>query len=118
MREDLLDAEAAVQWAIAQRQLLEQRFKSWLDNQPYYFFFEPHPEIGKKLIKLRVLQPLPPIAVSETGAIIGSLRSALDMLASSLARRNGIKPSADTHFPFFATEYDFIDPKDGLEAKK
>lgn len=118
MRADLLDAQAAVDWAVAQIPTLEQRLKSWHDAEPYRFFEERHPEIGKKLIKLRVMAPLPAIVSAETGAIINSIRSSLDLLAASLAKRNGVTPSSKNYFPFFATEDAMLDPKKGLESKK
>jgi len=61
---------------------------------------------------------LDPIISAEIGAIINATRSALDLLAATLATRNGVKPNADTHFPIFRCIYDMIDPIGGVETKK
>jgi hypothetical protein len=62
--------------------------------------------------------PLPRILNAWAGVIINSLRSSLDLLAAALATRNGVKPSADTHFPVYGSEQDMIDPLTGVEGKK
>jgi hypothetical protein len=110
MRDDLLDAYAAADWAIAHLEGFQQRLKAWINGPPYSLIEEPHPEMGKKLIKLRIDSPLPLIFSAEVGAIINAVRTSLDLLASALARRNRKKPSADRHFPIYPTLYDFIDP--------
>jgi hypothetical protein len=110
MREDLLDAYAAADWAVTHLDGFRQRLKTWVDGPPYSLIEEDHPEMGKKLIKLRVDNPLPVTFNAEVGAIINTIRTSLDLLASALARRNGKQPSADRHFPFYASIMDFIDP--------
>lgn len=118
MRADLEDAYAAADWAITHLEGFNQRLSAWIDSPPYSVIEEPHPEIGQKFIKLRVENPLEPTFNAEVGAIINTIRTSLDLLASALARRNGKKPSADRHFPIYPTLYDFIDPLNVSKRKK
>jgi hypothetical protein len=118
MRDDLLDAQAAVDWAVAQLPVLENRIKSWCDDRPYRFIEESHPEMGKKLIKLADVTPLPGLINADVGAIIKSIRSSLDLLASALATRNGVDPPDHVYFPIFDCIVDFIDPKWNHKGKE
>jgi len=118
MREDLLDAYGAIDWAVSQLPVLEQTFKAWFDAPPYLLVEEPHPEMGKKLFKLEINRELPATANAAVGAIINSIRTSLDILAASLARRNGKSPNADRHFPIYLSIMGFIDPLEVLERKK
>jgi hypothetical protein len=118
MRDDLLDAYAAADWAITHLEGFQQRLKAWIDGPPYSLIEEPHPEIGKKSIKLRIDSRLPLTFNAEVGAIINTIRTSLDLLASALAQRNGKKPSADSHFPIYPTVYDFIDPLNVAKRKQ
>jgi hypothetical protein len=59
-----------------------------------------------------------PILNAEIGAIINSIRSALDLLASALASRNGVKPSSDTHFPIRKYASDFRRITNVIKRKK
>jgi hypothetical protein len=117
MRDDLREAYAAADWAITHLKGFQQQLKAWIDTPPYSLIEEPHPEMGQKLLKLRIDRPLPIIFNAEMGAIINTIRTSLDLLASALARRNGKEPSADRHFPFYPTLYDFIDPLNMAKRK-
>jgi hypothetical protein len=118
VRADLEDAYAAADWAITHLEGFDQRLNAWIESKPYSLIEEPHPEIGKKLIKLHVENPLTATFNAEVGAIINTIRTSLDLLASALARRNGKMPSADRHFPLYPTLYDFIDPINVAKRKK
>ena len=118
MRDDLLDAQAAVDWGISQLPILAGRLRSWQETGLETVIVDLNPQTGRKALVVRERAPLPTIVHAEVGAIIGSFRSSLDLLAASLAKRNGVTPSRKTHFPIFQSIMDFIDPKDGLEAKK
>lgn len=119
MRDDLLDAHAAIDWAVAQIPIFSDRIKIWGgDNQPTTWTDDTHPETGKKFIKLRCIKPLPLFFNAEVGAIINSLRSSLDLLAHALATRNGKGAMHHRHFPIYNSIYDFIDPVKGLEPIK
>ena len=118
MQDDLLDAYATLDWAEAQIPLMHQRFIDWSRNDPYEIAEETDPETGDNLV-IAIPTRTPDLTFSaETGAIINAIRSSLDLLAASLARRNGVKPSANTHFPIVRNFPDFIDPLKGIEGKK
>jgi hypothetical protein len=118
MRDDLLDAQAAVDWAAAEIPLFQQKITDWNRKRPYDIVAERDSDTGKNFLIAYSLGPLDPIINAGAGAIINNIRAALDLLAASLARRNGVKPSADTHFPIFASEQEMIDPLKGIEGKK
>src|SRR3954447_11355583 len=102
MRDDLLDAQAAVDWAVAQIPLLQNGFLEWNKN-PYSVFVEPDAKTGGYAVVARQRIPFPLTFNAWAGAIVNSLRSALDLVAAALATRNGHKPSANTHFPIFGS---------------
>jgi hypothetical protein len=116
MRDDLLDAQAALCWAVAQITLLQQGFIEWQRRNPYTVVQERDPETGEN-IAVAYDQPFPLTFNAEVGAIINSLRSSLDLLAAALATHNGIKPSNRTHFPIFDSLHTMIDPLEGMKAK-
>jgi hypothetical protein len=117
MRDDLLDAQAALKWADTQIPLLQQGFIEWVRANPYSVVEEPHSDGGGNAAVVYD-QPFPLTFNAWAGAIINSLRSSLDLIAAALADRNGHKPNADTHFPIFRCLLDFIDPLTGIEGKK
>ena len=99
MCDDLLDARAAVEWATAQIPLLQSGFLEWSNRIPYRTVWEPELDGWWALVVYEQI-PLPLTINAWTGAIINSLRSALDLTAASLARRNGKDPQkARTQFP-------------------
>ena len=98
MRDDLLDAQAAVDWAVAQIPILEERFSTWQRSRPYELIVEPDSDPSREVLIARQKIGLDPLLSAEAGAIINSARSALDLLAAALAARNGVKPSQHTHF--------------------
>jgi hypothetical protein len=116
MRTDLLDAQSAVNWAVAQIQL-QQGFIDWQRANPYEVVQEIDPGTGDN-IAVTYDQPFPLEFNAWVGAIINSLRSSLDLLAATLATRNGKKPCQETHFPVFRSIQDMIDPLEGLKSKK
>ncbi|MBM3545969.1 MAG: hypothetical protein FJX54_03370 [Alphaproteobacteria bacterium] len=118
MRDDLLDAQASVDWAVAQIPVLERRIADWMGSRPYELVMEDDPKTGEKLMVAYLRATLDPLAVVEAGAIINAIRSSLDLVAASLARRNGKPPSKNTHFPIFRSIHDFADPLEGIESKE
>jgi hypothetical protein len=117
MRDDLLDAQATVDWAVAQIPSFQEAFRAWIYDHPYEIRFEPDSDPSGKLA-VAYFDPLPRTFNAWVGAIINSSRSALDLLSATLATRNCVKPSKCTHFPIFSSEQDMIDPLEGIEGKK
>src|SRR5271165_4317698 len=118
MRDDLSDAYAAVDWAVSHLPIIEQAIKAWFDAPAYIVVDDPHPEMGKTLFKLEINRRMPPSINAGAGAVINSIRSSLDLLAASLARRNGKSPNANRHFPIYRSVMCFIDPLNVAERKK
>ena len=84
MRDDLLDAQAAVDWAVAQIPRLQSAFLEWQRGYPYRIVQEKDPEGGNDLAVAYQKTPLPRELSPWVGAIINSVRSSLDLLAAAL----------------------------------
>jgi hypothetical protein len=110
MRPDLYDAEAAIDWAMAQLPVLQERIDVWMDDKPYSVRIDTDSEPGKKVYRLCNVKNLPPIVNAEAGAIIHSIRSSLDLMACALAARNGFPDSETTYFPIWKDETAFLAP--------
>jgi hypothetical protein len=117
MRDDLLDAQAAIDWAVAQIPVLQDRFLKWQQGRPYEIVMEPDPKTGEQLVTARYNRIDPLISV-EIGTIVNAIRSSLDILAATLAQRNGVKPTSKMHFPIHTLASDFLDPAKGIDSKK
>src|SRR5438128_703771 len=107
MRDDLLDAQAGVDWAVEQLDCLKARLISWHEQPPYHFDEEPHPETGEKLIRFSEVKPPPPIVNAEVGVILNSIRSSLDVLVNTLASRAGHPASKQAYFPVCSSAVKF-----------
>jgi hypothetical protein len=118
MQDDLLDAEAAIDWAVAQLPILEKRVIAWRRNKPYTVRIDVDSEPGKKLYRLSNIKPLVPIINAEAGAMIHSIRSSLDLLACALAARNGFPDSTSTYFPIWKSQDEFLTNRDPRPLKK
>lgn len=118
MRDDLLDAYGAVDWARSQFPAIQEEFKTWLNAPSYELVSDPHPETRKKLLKLKILRPLTPSLNSWAGAAVNSIRTGLDLLAAALATRNGVMPGRNTHFPIYDSFERFSVPESVAKRKK
>ena len=118
MRDDLLDAQESVDWAVAQIPAFESELNGWIAANFVTFMEEVDPNSGEKAAIVEQKSPLPRKFNVATGCYINAFRSALDLLMSAIAARYGVRPSVDTHFPFRRSWFDFIDPKDGIEGIK
>jgi hypothetical protein len=117
MRADLLEAHAAVEWAEAQLPVLEARIEVWRKDSPHGIAQKFDPQRGKDAVKIVLRKPLPLLINAETGAIINSIRSSLDLLVTALAERNGHMAPKDTYFPIYKSLARFDDPKDPTHEK-
>jgi hypothetical protein len=115
---NLFDAIGAVEWGESQLPVLANRFHIWQAINVQLIRKDPNPPIGNLAAEAIQKEDLPSIFNAEIGAIIGSFRSSLDLLAAAIATGNGITPSRDTHFPIFGSHQDMIDPFYGIEGKK
>ena len=117
MRDDLQDAQAAVDWAVAQTKILQRRIARWLDRGPYFAVTVPDCQPGRELVRVKQREPMPRAINIEAGAVIDMLRTSLDLLAVALAERNGHANPKDVSFPIAASLLEFIDPLHGALKK-
>jgi len=117
MRGDLIDAQAAIDWAVAQSNALTERFIAWKRDKPYAVLVDTDSQPGKKLYRFANIKPLDAIINAEAGTVIHSIRSSLDLLACALAARNGLPESKSTYFPIWKTQIDFADPTSRILEK-
>jgi hypothetical protein len=109
MRDDLLDAKAAVDWAEAQIPILQERLMNWQRERPYEIVPEPDPaDKNWEFLVAYLGIPLDPLIHGDVGAIINSARTALDILMSALLAGHGIKPNSKAHFPIRKARTDFL----------
>lgn len=113
MRDDLLDAYAAIEWGETELPFFADKFHTWKNAETGIAYLDAKP--CKKVAVFRKNSPLPSILSAGVGSIINSFRTALDLLAAALATRNGVAPSRNTHFPIFTSERSFAK---FLEEKK
>jgi predicted nucleic acid-binding protein len=118
MRDDLLDAQASVDWAVTQIETVKDEFIRWDERRPYRIFIENDSQSGDDLLIAQIETPLPLQLSAAVGSIINSIRTSLDILASALARRNGKKPSSGTHFPICTLDTDFLKRMQDIEIEK
>jgi hypothetical protein len=81
---DLLKAQAAIDWAVDQQPKLAKRITDWAGSYSTRIAVEG----GRKAYYVTA-NSVPAIINVETGCIINSVRTSLDLLASALAARNG-----------------------------
>jgi hypothetical protein len=113
MRDDLLDARAAIDWAISDLPILEEKIIAWRNANPFRLRADLDSQSGKKIIRLYDVKPIPAIITAEAGVIIHAIRSSLDLLTVALAERNGHGSPTDTYFPIWDDSYsldDLLDP--------
>jgi hypothetical protein len=116
---NISDAIGAVEWGESQLPIFGNRFAVWKATNVYYSAEETDPPSNRlAAVASAKKAELPATFHAELGAIIGSFRSALDLLAAAIAASNGRKPSSATHFPVFRSHQDMIDPLEGIEGKK
>ena len=116
MYDDLSEAKACVDWAVAQIPVLQKRVIQWR-RKLYSVAIDTDSEPGKKLYRIFDIKPIDLFISVEAGAIIHSIRSSLDLLACALAERNGHPASKDTYFPIWRNKDDFRDPKSRVLKK-
>jgi hypothetical protein len=99
MRDDLVYAQAAVDWAMAQLPSLNERIEAWLAlNVEMVVRDQPPPAPYDMLVAVEKA-PLPLAFSIEVGSYVNVIRSSLDMLATALAARYGVTRPEDAYFP-------------------
>jgi len=99
MRDDLLDAKAAVDWAVSNFPAFQNKFASWLKANISVALKEMDTHATHNVIVAIEKEPLPFAFSVEAGAYVNVIRSALDILAGALANRHGIPHPDRIYFP-------------------
>jgi hypothetical protein len=101
VRDDLLDAQACVDWTAAQFASLEDRINGWLRLN---VVVEPEDAGPSNVLVAVQRDELPRSLNVEIGAYLNTLRSSLDILASALAVRHDICAPEHAYFPIASTK--------------
>ena len=118
MRDDLLDAQSAVDWAIEQIPVLKERLMSFERRRPFEIVMELDPQKSDDVLMVAYGLGMPDLIINaEVGAIINSIRSSLDLLFTAIVGRNGVKFSRKA-FPICPTAADFAGKLKRLEKEK
>jgi hypothetical protein len=118
MKADLEDALVPVKWAEAQVPILQHRLIEWNRGGPYRIVVEPDPQRSdRELLVAKLEKPLDPLIVGDVGAIINSVRTALNLLIAAVVARHGTKPSRAPDFPIAKKPADFLAAVKKLEAE-
>jgi hypothetical protein len=99
MRDDLLDAKASVDWAVAQLPAFQVRLDAWLKVNIYVTVKDLPANTPNNVVLAMEKEPLPRSFQVEAGAYINAIRSSLDILASALALRHCPALVDDAYFP-------------------
>jgi len=112
MRNDLLSAQASVDWAVSNFPALQKRLDIWRDDNLHVVIEDLPSDNPNSIIVAREKEPLPLMFNAEVGAYINAIRSSLDILATSLVERYRIPiKEEDTYFPVLNSEAQFRSPR-------
>jgi hypothetical protein len=103
MRDDLLDAQAAVDWAVAQFPPLQERMNAWIELNIEVIVKDPDPSGPNNVIIAVQKELLPRTFNVEIGLCLNALRTSLDILATVLAYRHCMVKPDDAYFPIAAS---------------
>jgi hypothetical protein len=117
MRDDLLHAQASVDWAEANLPLFKKRLDAWLNENVYVAVRELPPDVPNNIVVIAEKEPFPLGFHVEAGAYINAIRSSLDILASALANRHCQALVDDAYFPVAGSEAIFLSGK-GYKGRK
>ena len=98
MRNDL-HAVASIDWAVSNLPSFETKIDAWLRDNVYADVIDVQGNTADKMVVAVEKELLPLSFVVEAGAYINAIRSSLDILASSLARRFGVAGDEQIQFP-------------------
>lgn len=107
MRDDLLHAQASIDWAIAKLPAFAEQIEAWLSANIEFRIEQLKPPMTPSPIIVKMKSPLPLAFNVEAGVYINAIRSSLDILATTLAVRHGIGKPEDAQFPMAACAADF-----------
>jgi len=99
MRDDLLEALAAVDWTVSQLPAFEERIRSWLNDNVYVAIVETELPATHDVMVARERCQLPLDFNIEAGVYINVLRSSLDILATAIGKREMVLNPDSIYFP-------------------
>lgn len=99
MRDDLLDAQATLDWAKSNFPAFQSLLGEWIANNISVAIRETNANASHDLVIATEKKPLPFSFSVAAGAYINVIRSALDILAVALGKRYGITNPKNVYFP-------------------
>ena len=118
MRDDLREAWDVVRWAETHIPVLQERFISWQGRGAYELVMEPDPDDLDWEFLVAYPKEVDSLILGDIGAVINSIRTSLDILMFAVLARHRPKPNGKTHFPIYATDTQFLDAVNVLEANQ
>jgi hypothetical protein len=108
MRDDLLHAQASVDWAESNLPAFRRKTSDWLKSNIYLTIRTQPPNSPNDVVVAVEKTALPLEFQVEAGAYVNAIRSSLDILACSLASRHCQSLVDETYFPVAASEAAFV----------
>jgi hypothetical protein len=99
MNDDLLHAQASVDWPVTQLPAFKSRLDAWLNENIQVIVKELPADTPNNFVVAVQKAPLPLAFQVEAGAYVNAIRSSLDILASALANRHCKHLIDDAYFP-------------------
>jgi hypothetical protein len=107
MRDDLLEAQASIDWAVAKLPFLKKRLERWLNNNVELSIQHLPDPSAYNLLVARFKQALPLSFNVEVGAYVNVIRSSLDILVCAIGKRERLLNPDGHYFPVANSAADF-----------
>lgn len=117
MRADLLYAQASLEWAESNFPSFEERLNLWLKNNIKTQIQYTQGDATHDVIIAVEKSPFPLTFSAEAGALINSMRAALDILAFAIHERKPVCKPKDVYFPL-APSKDIWDNGKGFKGSE
>lgn len=105
---DLQDAQASVDWTVSNFAAFEERLKTWIAANLDVRIVESEANLTEDLIVAKQTNDIPLVMNAEVGAYLNALRSALDMVAWRVGKRDMVLFPKNIYFPVARSEQDFL----------
>jgi hypothetical protein len=107
MRDDLLEAQASVDWAVSKLPAFERALRTWLDDNTEVGLEEMPAPATHDFIVVIEKASFPREFVVEAGAYVNTIRSGLDILACAIGKRESVLSPDNHYFPVARSAQDF-----------
>jgi hypothetical protein len=108
MRDDLLHAQASVDWTKTNLPLFKTRLDAWLRKNVDVAIREQPPDVPNDVVVIATKESFPLAFQVEAGAYLNVIRSSLDILSSALANRHCQALIDDAYFPIAGSRAIFL----------